>query len=393
MEQKIEATSIFFKNMEAQSQIIVNRGGARSSKSYSIAQKYTHSLLMGREQKLLVVRKALPSLKLSTLKTFKHLFYKWGVHNRVQEAKVSLDYTFKDNWLHFGSVDDPEKIKSTEWTQIWMEEANEFTYEDFIQLKLRLSAANKDGRNQLTMSLNPADMFSWVKTKVVDASSEDVIEIQSTYKDNPYLDADYISILNRLEEQDPNLHRIYALGEWGKLDNLIYPNWVSVDTIPFGKDETIYGLDFGFNNPTALMRISMVDGVPYEQELLYRTGLTNSQLIDRLKILIPDRKKYLYADCAEPQRIQEIKQAGFNIHPANKAVNKGIDFVQSFPKICIVKTSENLIKEKRSYSWKTDKDGTVYDEPVEYNDHLIDAERYALYTHFKQRQEFKVRWL
>ena len=361
---------------------MVNRGGAGSSKSHSVAQLFLSKFIQEKNKKFLIIRKTLPSLRISMLILWNELLDKSGISNRVGQEKQSLNFLYGKNLLHFASLDDPEKIKSTNWNYILMEEANEFTYDDFQILKLRLREPSKDGkRNQLFMLFNPISAKHWIKEKVIDGE-EDCQEITSTYKDNPFLSPDYIRTLEDLQKQDPNLHRIYALGEWGVLEHLIYSNWDIVDYLPEG-GEDIYGLDFGFNNPTALGRIRVKDGEPYCEELIYQSGLTNSDLIERM-IGIVDKKAPIYADHAEPQRIEEIHRAGFNIHPADKSVKDGIDFVKR-KKVHILRSSSNWIREKQSYSWKKDRNGTIIDEPVKFMDHCMDLERYALYTHCGER--------
>ena len=220
----------------------------------------------------------------------------------------------------------------------------------------------------------------------------DAVDIHSTYKDNPFLQPAYIKMIESLREQDPNHWRIYGEGEWGSLENIIYSNWITVNELPEEIDEVFYGLDFGFNAPSALVKVSMLDEVPYEEELIYESGLTNTDLIARLKTLDIDENDPIYCDNAEPDRIEEICRAGFNAIPADKARDPGIDFVKSLTTM-ILKGSTNLIKEIRGYSWRQDKNGRVLDEPVKFNDHLMDARRYAYYTHLGKRQEFSIRWL
>ena len=71
----------------------------------------------------------------------------------------------------------------------------------------------------------------------------------------------------------------------------------------------------------------------------------------------------------------------FNAKPADKDVYAGIQKVKSMP-LNISQDSTNLIKEIKSYKWKTDKDGKVHpdESPVKLNDHIIDALRYAVFT-------------
>ncbi|MCI4625047.1 MAG: PBSX family phage terminase large subunit [Candidatus Magnetoovum sp. WYHC-5] len=378
-------TTIEVKTEQAVSQIVINRGGAGSGKSYAIANLLLFKFCTEKNKKILVCRKYLPSLRISILPLFLDIIetvYGWG---GIEYEKVFLNLKYKDNLIHFGSVDDAEKYKSTEWNYIFFEEATEFTYKDFQTVRLRLRAKTDSERNQIYMALNPVDEFHWIKEKLIDSGAEDITEIHSTYRDNLFLNDDYKNTLENLANQDLNYYRIYALGQWGRLDHTIYSNW-AVGDMP-AKGEVFYGLDFGFNAPTAMVKIILYDGVLYEEEVLYKTGLTNRDLIDKLKTIIKLKNAPIYADEAEPARIEEIYRAGFNIHPSEKSVKDGIDFVKRY-RVVIAKNSSNLVKEKRSYSYKTDKNGKVIDEPVKYMDHLMDAERYAVYTHLGKKVPF-----
>jgi phage terminase large subunit len=137
-------------------------------------------------------------------------------------------------------------------------------------------------------------------------------------------------------------------------------------------------VDFGFNNETAMVKVVEKDQDIYVQELIYSSGLTNSDLIAKILPFNIGGLKYIYCDSAEPQRIKEFRRANLNARPANKDVNKGIDTVKS-RKLFVTKDSVNLIKELRSYRWK-EKDGKPVDEPVKLNDHLVDALRYAVHS-------------
>jgi phage terminase large subunit len=394
-------TKVFTKNILSDAKTVINRGSAGSSKSFSVLQVVLALMAKYHNLKILIVRKSLPSLRISTLLDFKEMISSMGLYPCFFEEKVNLNFYFNGNFLHFGSVDDPEKIKSTSWNYIFMEEANEFTYQDFQLLRLRLrSPLQGNVVNQLFMAFNPIDEYHWIKEKLIDVEKHDVgrtEEIHSTYKDNPCLDPDYIKMLEDLINQDSNYHRIYALGEWGKLSNLIYSNWDVVDAIPDG-GKILYGLDFGYNNPTSLIRITVppYDGKTpkeiYEEELIYHTHLTNSDLIDKLTELKISNEHPIYADPSEPSKITEIRRAGFFIKPADNSVKDGIDFMKRI-RVHILKTSTHLQKEKKAYTYKTDRRGNAIDEPVKFLDHGQDSERYPVYTYFKAGREPSVRIL
>jgi phage terminase large subunit len=254
-----------------------------------------------------------------------------------------------------------------------MNEANEFSREDYQQLILRTTG-------QIYMDYNPSDQFHWIYEDVL--TREDCTFIKSTYMDNPFLPAETVREIERLRTQDDNYWRVYGLGERGMSQATIYTHWQYIDRLPKEADEHYYGLDFGFNNPTALVEIAERDQDIFAQELIYESGLTNSDLIKRLDDLKISKQSIIYADSAEPQRIEELKRAGYWVEPADKDVRKGIDTIKT-RSFSITKSSVNLLKEVKSYKWK-EKDGQMLDEPVKANDHILDALRYGVHTHSKQ---------
>ena len=151
--------------------------------------------------------------------------------------------------------------------------------------------------------------------------------------------------------------------------------------LPEEFDEKIYCLDFGFNNPMCLLEIRIKDKKAYVKELLYQTGLLTSDLIAKLEDLKIDKNKFLFCDSAEPDRIEEIRRAGYNTRKSDKEVKKGIDTVKSTP-VFITKDSVNTLKESRMYSWKVTTDGKILEDPVKLNDHAMDTMRYGIRSYF-----------
>lgn len=393
----LTATEIFEWNYNCNSEIVVNVGGARSSKSFSLAQLFIIKLLTESNKRFLVLRKTLPSMRISTYKLIIDLLSEYGIYEPANHNKTGRTYVHRNNFLHFTGLDDPQKIKSTEWNYVWMEEANEFSWEDFITLKTRMSAKSGDGKpNQMFLSLNPCDKGNWVYQKVIKSKSSKVkklksqiVVFESNYLNNPFLSTDYVNSLLALKDEDETYYKIYTLGQWAVPKNLIYNNWEITENFPENFDEVIYGLDFGFNNPTALVKIGYYDGNIYLKQTIYETKLTNEQLIGRMKELIDAKHDFIYADCAEPQRIEEIYRAGFNIHPAEKSVRDGIDFLKR-RKLYVHPESCDLIEELKKYKWKEDRDGKILDEPVKFMDHAMDALRYGIYSHSRKRGELKL---
>lgn len=397
---RVEVTNVFERNFNSRAKYIVNRGGARSTKSWSIAQLLILRFWNVPNRKILVTRKTGPALHLTALKLIIKLLQDYGYYGFCKHDKTynTITNPFNGAEFQFLSIDDPEKIKSMDYNDIWMEEATEFTWDDFIVCQTRLSAkTTTDQPNQLILSFNPTDQYGWIEQKLVGGQSfvGKVDVIHSTYKDNPFLDDEYIQILEDLKSQDVNAYQVFALGEYGILTEVIYSPYTVLNSFPETFDEVIYGLDFGFNNPTALIKIGIKDKLEYYlDQKLYQTHLTNQQLIQKLQEIIPAgrRSDPIYADCAEPARIEEIKKAGFNIHPSDKEVKVGIDFSKRF-KYFTLASNVDLNKERSNYKWRTDKNGNVLEEPVKFLDHLMDAKRYSVYTHNKNRMRTPSLWV
>lgn len=375
----LRATNVYERNWSASKRFIVNQGGTRSSKTYSICQVLILRALRGDGFEIDIIRKHLPSLKGSAMKDFFEILSGLGEYDERSHNKTDGIYKLNGSTFNFYSLDEPQKIRGRKRDILWMNEANEFSYEDFQQLNLRTS-------HQVFLDYNPSDEYHWIYEKVVPRA--DCEFIQSTYLDNPFLPEELKIEIELLKTQDENYWKIYGLGERGSSQETVYTNW---DVQPFPElYDIFYGLDFGYNNKTALVKIGIRENDLYCQTLIYSSGLTNSDLINLLKekVLMSDE---IYADSAEKQRIEEISREGFNIRSSDKSVKDGIDFVKRL-KIHIDPESEGMIKEIKSYRWKIDKNGKIVspEQPVKFNDHALDALRYAVYTKLFNEFSFNI---
>jgi phage terminase large subunit len=394
-ERIITGTTILERNAESTAQVICNIGGARSSKSYSIAQLLAWKLSNEKNKKFLITRKTMPALRVTAMREFINLLKKYDLYRFCEHNKTAntLDYPENNNWLLFAGLDDPIKIKSSDFNYIFMEEANQFTDDDYKQLKLRMSTPSLDGmRNQMFQACNPSDIYGWINQWLIHQPEVEVIH--STYKDNPFLSKDYVKLLEQLEGTDATYWQIYGLGLYAEIGELIYKPFTVIDTWPDSFDDILFGVDFGFNNPSAVLQVGIKDLQFYLKEIIYETHLTNSELIKRVIELVPYKyfKKPWYCDSAEPDRIKEFRQAGINAKGSFKGPNSvkdGIDYCKR-QKIFSLKNNINLHKERSGYKWRKAANGIVYDEPVKsgrdnagiIHDHLMDAMRYPIYTHF-----------
>jgi len=372
---KIKATNVYRRNKEAfdcnNYRYIVNQGGTRSSKTFSLCQLFIIKLLAEENKILTIARKTTPSLKSTVMRDFFEILNGLGLYDERLHNKTDKQYKLGNNLVEFISLDQPQKKRGGKRNYLWLNESNEFTYEDFFQLNIRTS--------ELTvLDYNPSDPYHWIHDKII--PKENCKFIQSTYLDNPFLEEAQKKEIEELKDTDPDYWKIYGLGEKGILKDLILTNWELIDEFPQNINQVQYGLDFGYTHPTALLKIGIKENAIYIDELIYETKLTNSTIIERMKTFDIKNSDEIIADSAEPDKIEEISLAGYYISASKKgagSVGAQIDVLQR-KKIYITRNSVNIIKEIKTWKFKKDKEDRVLkDCPIQFNDHAMAALRYG----------------
>ena len=370
-ELNIQATTVFQNNWNAKTRFVVNIGGSRSTKTYSILQLLIIKALESTEPLVIsIVRKSFPSMRITVLRDFFDILKKLDLYSAENHNKSENTYQLNNTLIEFFSIDDSQKRRGSKRDILFVNEANELTHEDFFQLNIRTT-------QQVFMDFNPSETF-WYNDQI--QNRDDVTIIHSTYKDNPYLNEEQVNEIERLQFTDKQYYQIYALGEFAGHVDLIY-TYIPVDDIPtFGAKLVALGLDWGYSNdPTALLEIWLWNDAVYFNELLYRPGLTNQDIVNELNQLGVDRYVEIIADSAEPKSIEEIRRAGFNIKPATKgpdSVMNGIDILKRH-RIHVTKQSVNLMNELNKYKWIVDKNGNRLNKPIDAFNHALDAARYV----------------
>ena len=376
-ELKIQATTVFQKNWETNTRYVVNIGGSRSTKTYSILQLLIVKAIESTEPLVIsIVRKSLPSLRISVMRDFFDILKNLDLYNVESHNKTENTYLLNNTLIEFFSIDDAQKRRGSKRDILFINEANELAYEDFFQLNIRTT-------NQIFLDFNPSEQF-WYNDKL--QNRDDLTIIHSTYKDNPYLNPEQINEIERLQFTDLQYYQIYALGEFAGGMDLIY-QYIPIDDIPVDSAKLVgLGMDYGFtNDPTTLVEVWKDNDSIYLNELLYERNLTNQDIADKLSEYGVDRYIEIIADSAEPKSIEEIRRMGFNIKPATKgpdSILNGIDILKR-KSIHVTKQSINLIKELNNYKWVTDKNGNKLNKPVDAFNHALDAVRYVALNKMK----------
>ncbi len=220
--------TVYLPSFECDKRYLVFYGGAGSGKSYFIAQRYVVKLLKEKMCNLLVVRAVANTNRVSTFALFKQVVSKWGVgeYFKFFEGELKIKCLLNGNEVVFKGLDDSEKLKSItfskgELTDIWLEEASEISEEkDFNQLDVRLRG--KGTKKQIVISFNPVDVNHWLKKRFFDKKNRNSRIFHTTYKDNRFLDDEYVKLLEGYKESDPYYYSVYCLGVWGVFGNTVF---------------------------------------------------------------------------------------------------------------------------------------------------------------------------
>ena len=369
----IKSTVIFEKNYEAISgdkRFIINEGGSRSSKTYSLCQLMIIYCLQNNNKVVSVIRKTFPALRATVLRDFIEILKDIGLYKQEAHNKSEHIYTFANgSMIEFFSVDDEQKIRGRKRDIAWCNEANELYFDDFTQLNMRTE-------DKLIFDYNPSDSVSWL----YELPKNESTLIKSTYRDNPFLPESIKLQIEDLKRTDEALYQIYALGEKATSKSNIYSNWSFVAHRPSRFVKYVYGLDFGYNHPTALIRVYYCDNDIYIEPVIYESYLTTTMLIEKLSTLGIEQSITILADYSRPEIIQEMNIAGYDVQNANKVVKKGIDNLKTFGVIC--QDDKAIKREYENYKWKKIGD-QILDEPIKLFDDAMDAIRYAT-THIRQ---------
>lgn len=363
---KIKVALESYKAYQQGYRIIANQGGTRSGKTFTINQLLI-ALALKEKLTISVTSVAFPHLRRGAMRDWRTIMENTQLYDPGSHVRTEQVYHYPNgSYSEFFSSDNNLKVRGPGRDILFFNEANLTDFDTFTQLMLRT-------RKTIFIDFNPADEFHWIYDSIL--TRPDCYFIKSTYLDNPFLPIEQIREIENLKNVDANFWRIYGEGERGHSEGVIYTHWKPyVGDVP---GNTVFGLDFGYNNPTALVRVTENDRNLYWKQEIYQSHLTNSDLIPMVKQIVKPHE-IVYCDNAEPARIEEMKRAGIKAVPANKNVNEGLDFVKSRG-LFVHASSADLLKEIKSYKYKDQgkRQGNEPEEPLKLNDHACDGGRYG----------------
>ena len=379
----------------------VAMGSAGSGKSVDIATDLILKLsdMKYKGANLLVVRQTEASHRDSTFAELLSAIDRLGLGKfwTSTTTPLSLTCNVTGNQIIFRGFSDArarERVKSISFPQgklcfIWCEEATELQASDVEILDDRLRGSldfNPNLYYQMTFSFNPVSASHWIKARFWDYESDDIFKCHSTYLDNQFVDESYHNRMMRRKEVDPEGYKIYGLGEWGELGGLILTNFEiqDIDTDFHRYDNILYAQDFGYNHANCILEMGFKDDEIYVLRELYVHEKDTEEIIQLANEMGFDKRKIMWCDSAEPDRIKMWKKAGYNAKPVKKeqgSVNAQIDYLKQH-KIHINGCCLNTIKEIQQWKWQKDRTTDTYiDTPVDFFDDAMACLRYSVETY------------
>ena len=369
---EIESNVVYEHLLESEKKIIVEQGGTRSGKTYNILLWIIFSYCTNHRNKIITIcRKTFPSLRATVMRDFFEILKKYSMYSEVLHNKSSSEYMLYNNLVEFISLDQPTKVRGRKRDLLFINESSELNFEDWQQLIFRTNG-------RIILDYNPSDEYSWIYDKVL--SREDVDFFITTYKDNLFLDKTIVKEIERLRETDMQYWQIYGLGQKAISKSIIFT--YSESEVPEDATLISHGIDYGYtNDSTALVAVYKKDYSLYIKELLYRTMMTSQDIHKEFKNLKLEGR-VIYAESSEPRLNDFLRRSGWNIRPTLKgkdSIVAGIDLLKRY-KLFVTPDSKNLIHELRNYKWSKDKTEKLTNIPIDKNNDLLDALRYATFN-------------
>ena len=369
-------------------------GSAGSGKSYTIAQRII--IRCTKEPiRVLVCRRYATTLRNSCFALFKEILTKWQLLPYVKIKETDMSITFPNgSQIIMVGLDTEEKLLSlTNISTVWVEEAYEVEKSKVEQLNLRMrgTAANQ----QLILSWNPISKHSWLYEFTVKNPPENSVFIHSTYKDNPFLNPEYVQALDEMEIRNPEKYRVYGRGEWGvDSSGLVIKNWKTevfdaMELAAAGLEHRA-GMDLGWIDKSAIIDTlyDKANHTIYVFNEFYKSGCQPSELAAAIKDMNLAKSK-IKVDAAEPRTIQFFRNEGINAEGAAKgkdSVKAGLMFLQD-NLIIVHPKCQNFITELENFSYiKSKQTGEWTEDTTHEWSHAIDACRYAYSDIYTNKQ-------
>ena len=372
----------------------VYMGSAGSSKSYFITQKLI--IRCCKEKiKVLVCRRTATTIRNTCFSLFKDIIAKWKLVNyvKIRESDFNIKFPNGSEIIFIGLDEETKLLSLNNIGCIFIEEAFEVPKPIVEQLNLRLRGSTPN--QQIIMAFNPISKNHWLHDFCEINPPSSFLYTHSTYKDNPFLNKEYIAELEELYTRNPAKARIFCDGQWGvDSEGLVIQNWRKEEFNPMelaalGYEHRV-GMDIGWIDKTAIIDTlyDRQNKTIYVFGEFYKSGVQLSEIVDAI-VDMDLRKTKIFVDSAEPRSIQYFKNNGINAVGCAKgkdSVKAGLMFLQDHL-IIVHPKCVNFINELENFSYiKSKQTGEWTEDTTHEFSHAIDACRYGysdIYTNKK----------
>ena len=369
-------------------------GSAGSAKSYFITQKLIVRAC-SEKIKILVCRRTGTTIRNTCFSLFKEILAKWQLspYVKVRETDFNIKFPNGSEIIFLGLDEETKLLSLNNIGCIFIEEVFEVPKAIVEQLNLRLRGSTKN--QQIIMAFNPISKNHWLYDFCEVSPPQSFIYIHSTFRDNPFLNAEYVAELEELYKRNPAKARIFCDGCWGvDAEGLVITNWRAqeFDAMKLAAEglEHRVGMDIGWVDKSAIIDTlyDRNNKIIYVFNEFYKSGCQLSELAEAIKNMNLKKTK-IYVDSAEPRSIQYFKQEGIAAYPCAKgkdSVKAGLMFLQDHL-IIVHPSCRSFITELENFSYIKSKLTGEYTEDTTHEwSHAIDACRYAysdIYTNTK----------
>lgn len=372
----------------------VYMGSAGSAKSYFITQKLI--IRCCKEPiKVLVCRRTATTIRNTCFSLFKDILAKWQLTQfvKIRETDFNIKFPNGSEIIFIGLDEETKLLSLNNIGAIFIEEAYEVPKSIVEQLNLRLRGSTE--QQQIIMAFNPISKNHWLYDFCEVNPPNSFVFTHSTYKDNPFLNAEYVAELEELYTRNPQKARVFCDGEWGiDAEGLVIQNWRKEEFNPMelasaGLEHRV-GMDLGWIDKSAIVDTlyDREQRVIYVFNEFYKSGCQLSELAEAIKNMNLTKTR-IYVDAAEPRSIQYFKQEGINATPCAKgkdSVKAGLMFLQDHL-IVVHPKCQNFITELENFSYIKSKVTGEYTEDTTHEwSHAIDACRYAYSDIYTQKR-------
>ena len=379
--------------------IVLITGGRGSGKSFEVA-RFLERLTFEKNRKILFTRYTLVSASKSIIPEVEDKIERDGTQEYFKVTKDRIINKYTGSELMFmgilaSSGNQTAKLKSIQGVSVFVcDEAEEWRSEEDYD-KMVLSIRTKGVQNMVIVVMNPASTSHFIYQKyikdthrieVIDgvpvqiSTHPNVLHIHTTYHDNlEYLSREFVSEIEDIKANNPEKYQRIVIGKWSEMnEGAIFKRYSVVDSMPHFVQRCGLGLDFGYtNDPTAGIFCGVYGNTLYLDEICYNTHMGSGDII---KALRQYSSFDITADSADPRLTDELRAGGLRVSPVVKGAGSVIAGINKMLEmdICITARSKNLQYELDNYCWAKDKDGQYTNEPIDANNHLIDATRYYI---------------